>query len=260
MQNLIKQIEYNHGHFHRNELEEIIARREEAIPALLKLMAEIRDNPEKSIEDPEYFGHIYATYILAQFRVKEAYPIFVDMLSMPGEIPFDLYGDTITEDAGRILASLYDDDIAPIKELIEDVDVNEYVRRQAADSLNILVTNHKLSIEYVLAYYQELLEGVLSDMDFDIMNHIRGCRSKLIIAQDDESLIIFERYDRLIDDAIKELEGWACFPLDVKGSINKPVVKNNQETVFQPRAVQRNEFCPCGSGMKYKKCCGKQFE
>jgi len=25
----------------------------------------------------------------------------------------------------------------------------------------------------------------------------------------------------------------------------------------KPKKVGRNEPCPCGSGMKYKKCCGK---
>jgi uncharacterized protein YecA (UPF0149 family) len=24
------------------------------------------------------------------------------------------------------------------------------------------------------------------------------------------------------------------------------------------RKVQRNDFCPCGSGIKYKKCCGRK--
>lgn len=31
--------------------------------------------------------------------------------------------------------------------------------------------------------------------------------------------------------------------------INKPVVKNNK--------IGRNDPCPCGSGLKFKKCCGK---
>ena len=33
-------------------------------------------------------------------------------------------------------------------------------------------------------------------------------------------------------------------------ALNKPMVKNEPEP-------SRNEPCPCGSGKKYKKCCGK---
>ncbi len=259
MQNLIKQIEYNHGHFHRNELEEIIARQEEAVPELLRLMADVRDNPKKSLDDPKYFGHIYATYLLAQFRVKEAYPIFIDILSMPDEIPHNLYGDTITEDAGRILASICGDNIEPIKALIEDVDVDEYVRMQAAIALNILVSIHRLSRESVLAYYKELLEGKLKDGEPSVIDRIMRCSNDLSDLEE-ESLFAGRFANQPINDTINELKGWACFHLDKEERRDKPGYKNTTESAFQPREVQRNEFCPCGSGMKYKKCCGKQFE
>jgi uncharacterized protein YecA (UPF0149 family) len=51
-----------------------------------------------------------------------------------------------------------------------------------------------------------------------------------------------ERY-QLIDDTVKELEWWACFqPPRAPQGVKKK--------------VGRNEPCPCGSGKKYKKCCG----
>ena len=28
-------------------------------------------------------------------------------------------------------------------------------------------------------------------------------------------------------------------------------------TIRKPKKVGRNDPCPCGSGLKYKKCCGK---
>jgi uncharacterized protein len=34
-----------------------------------------------------------------------------------------------------------------------------------------------------------------------------------------------------------------------------PVYGNRPPRPFQPRKVSRNDFCPCGSGKKYKKCC-----
>ncbi len=32
---------------------------------------------------------------------------------------------------------------------------------------------------------------------------------------------------------------------------------NPPKTVIAEKKVGRNELCPCGSGKKYKKCCGK---
>ena len=57
--------------FPEEELAEIIARKEEAIPLLLNILRQVRDNPEKYISRPDYFGHNYAIYLLAQFRVEE---------------------------------------------------------------------------------------------------------------------------------------------------------------------------------------------
>src|SRR6056297_149616 len=40
-------------------------------------------------------------------------------------------------------------------------------------------------------------------------------------------------------------------------SERKNMYKNNGQTIVKSRKIGRNEPCPCGSGKKYKKCCGK---
>jgi uncharacterized protein YecA (UPF0149 family) len=37
-----------------------------------------------------------------------------------------------------------------------------------------------------------------------------------------------------------------------------PLPDEPVEQVHSERTVGRNDPCPCGSGKKYKKCCGKQ--
>jgi uncharacterized protein YchJ len=37
---------------------------------------------------------------------------------------------------------------------------------------------------------------------------------------------------------------------------NMDRIKEYNETVIKPFQVGRNDPCPCGSGKKYKKCCG----
>ncbi len=77
-------------------------------------------------------GHLFALYLLAELRAKEALAAIVAAVSLPGEGPFDLFGDAITEDLHRILAVLADDQPEIIDQLISDRSIDEYVRWQAA--------------------------------------------------------------------------------------------------------------------------------
>ncbi|HJV34059.1 YchJ family protein [Geomonas sp.] len=46
----------------------------------------------------------------------------------------------------------------------------------------------------------------------------------------------------------KEKEGWLFTDGHAAGERQQPIISNK---------IGRNEPCPCGSGQKYKKCCGK---
>ncbi|WCK55179.1 DUF1186 domain-containing protein [Aneurinibacillus sp. Ricciae_BoGa-3] len=156
MKHLIESIEYNNGKFPRNELQQIIERKDEAIPYLIQIVEEVRANPATFIEDQNLINHIYAVYLLAQFRVKELYPLLIDILSLPDEIPDEIFGDTITEGMARILASVCEGEILPIQRLIENTQVDEYVRGQGLLCLVILALNEQLERGEVMSYFQQL--------------------------------------------------------------------------------------------------------
>ena len=65
---------------------------------------------------------------------------------------------------------------------------------------------------------------------------------------------------RLVEDTVAEMGWWACFREDrAKNSAHadpdsKPI-RDSQIRRATPK-TGRNEPCPCGSGKKYKKCCG----
>ena len=72
----------------------------------------------------------------------------------------------------------------------------------------------------------------------------------------------------LITDAIRDMEWWACFkppklaPVKTKATPKPPtpeIVPASKPSQVQPKSkkIGRNEPCPCGSGKKYKKCCGR---
>lgn len=62
----------------------------------------------------------YALYLLAKWRETRAYPVVIRWLSLPGEGAFEIAGDVVTQDGGRILAAVCDGDLEPIKALAAD--------------------------------------------------------------------------------------------------------------------------------------------
>jgi hypothetical protein len=76
----------------------------------------------------------------------------------------------------------------------------------------------------------------------------------------------------LITDAIAEMERWACFHPSDSGPTEPPKAQVPvsppppppvpaeyvpAKPLVRERKIGRNDPCPCGSGKKYKKCCGK---
>jgi hypothetical protein len=73
----------------------------------------------------------------------------------------------------------------------------------------------------------------------------------------------------LIKDPVDELGGWACFgserdgpagPKSKGGAVQGALPPSNDGTHTPTRSapkVGRNASCPCGSGKKYKRCCGR---
>ena len=103
----------------------------------------------------------YALYLLAKWRETRAYPSVVRWLSLPGEAPFDIAGDVVTQDGGRILAAVCDGDLEPIKALIVDRNANEYGRGAGVTALGLLAAWAEVPREPILAVLLWLaLEGL----------------------------------------------------------------------------------------------------
>jgi hypothetical protein len=189
-------------------------------------------------------AHIYAMYLLAQFREPRAYPLIVEFFSIPGDIALDTTGDVATEDLGRILASVSCGDTRLMTALIENEDANEYVRIAALRGLVTLVACGEQSRDDIVAYYHQLFQGKIArDISF-LWNGLVSASNDLYPeelyndikhAYDDDLIETFfirladidETFKRgkervldelhhnprysLITDTITEMEWWACF-------------------------------------------------
>ena len=241
---IIAELENYTGTFPRLALEQAIAEQEAITPLLLATVAEWTSKLEELSERPNYFLHIYAMYLLAQFKESQAYVPIVEFFSVPGEISMDVTGDLVTEDLGRILASVCDGNIEPLQQLIENRQINEYVRSSALSSLIILVVQRAIDREVVVRYFEELFTTRLEGEDSYIWTKLVMESAVLAPLQLKQQIdrafeadlveeFFFSREDvdyyinlgqeaslnelrdhqhyTLIEDTIAEMEWWNCF-------------------------------------------------
>lgn len=288
---LLGKIAYNNGYFPREILEALIRRKEEAIPELLEVLKKVNESPVKFSKEKTYMGHLYAAYLLAQFRVKEAYPILADLMSLPGELSFEVFGDNIIEVGGRCLASVCHGDLSLIKALAENSKADDYMRMQALKALAVLVLKGELDRASVMTYYRqlildpgvrkrpELLSFLISSCcdlypeevydDIKEVFKLKLNDSQIIdIDSVEEAMFVGKNtmleaskqniHLQFIDDTISEMEDWFCFSENFREYFNgKSEPSRLQEITPKKPKIGRNDPCPCGSGKKYKKCCGK---
>jgi hypothetical protein len=244
-------------------------------------------------------AHLYAMFLLAQFRETRAYPLVVRFASLPGDLLDSLCGDFITEDLGRVLASVCGGDIEGIQSVIENEEADEWVRGAALGSLVTLVAVGQKSRDEIVSYFARLFRGklarewshlwdslicdssdlypaeLLDDIErayedglvetghvgFDDVHRDLALGKDRVLAR-----LADDPHRRLVEDTVKEMGWWECFrdcsTSGVKGAAQasakasfKPAVASAQIVSTKPK-TGRNEPCPCGSGKKYKKCCG----
>src|SRR6056297_2183915 len=138
--------------------------REEITPLLIRLVEDAtRDCRQGLIIEDD--GHFYATYLLAEFGASEAWPAVLAAASLPGEKPFELYEDAITEDFGHIFAALVGDQLDALHSIIDDPTLNVYVRWQAIDALLFLIRDGVLTREFVVERLTRHLERAIEQKD-----------------------------------------------------------------------------------------------
>ncbi|WP_263080705.1 DUF1186 domain-containing protein [Endozoicomonas sp. Mp262] len=313
IEDILKELSHYHqGTFPREALAAAVEQQGAITPHLLAYLQELADLGENIDEDTPVDMVLFALYLLAQFREQRAYPVIIKLCSQSTETVEYLIGDAITAGLNRILASVFDGDLNPIKDLIERESTDEFIGAAALCSLYVLNQQQQLSRDDLLDYYRSLFQEKLPRKEshvwstlciaceefgfVELLDDIRKaykddlvdpmvCKlasiEKEILEHPGE--VRFDSYEKLslIDDTIAELENWASFnpseddyDLDMfdLGSLfaDRPIPdvgvepeqegrlihSGNEPLIRESAKVGRNDPCPCGSGKKFKKCCG----
>jgi hypothetical protein len=295
---ILAKLEPYTGRFPMKAMRAAIEQREAITPELLRVLETVAANPAEFAKRTDYMAHMFALFLLAQFREKRAYPLIVSLVSTPGEMPFDLLGDTVTEGLGQVLASVYDGNPAPLRGLVESEEVNEFVRSAALEAFLVLEHTGQMPRAEVIDYFRSLFHGKLQRApsyawgalvckvaDLPAPELREGVRQAYADGLVDDMVADLPGIERdiaapepwrrdrhhLITDAIAEMASWAAFHPEDSRPKKSPTPETlapllppspppaesiaPQPFIREPK-VGRNDPCPCGSGRKYKKCCG----
>jgi hypothetical protein len=288
---IVCQFEQMTGRFAREAVEAAVANREEVVPELLRILDEIVGRAERLDDEGDGMAHLYAMFLLAQFREVRAYPLVVRLASLPGEMLDSLCGDFVTENLGQILASICGGDLHGIQSVIENEDADEWARGAALSGLVTLVAAGQKSREEILSYFASLFRGKLVRRCSHVWDSLIADTADLypleliddieLAYQDDLvdpgyvgldeikgdvalgkdrvlARLADDPHHTLVEDTVQEMQWWDCFRDDRQTRMEIPA-----QTLIQPPPFHRpspktgrNHPCPCGSGKKYKKCCG----
>lgn len=301
---------YDDGIFPRHALRQAVEKKDEITQHLLNVLERAADDPEDFLE-AEDNSHIYAMFLLAQFREKRAYPLIIKLVSHRAELVDALLGDIPTEDLANVIASVSLGDTSLIAELAANKEAEEFARAAAIRSWLALVVSGERSREEAMDYYKSLFEGGLEDRNEvvwselvdaandlypeEVYDHIKkafddGLVDEFIVEPEwtdeqielgkDETLADLREWNHPVEDVTIEMLAW--FENREFGDEDEDedwyeeneddedewdtdsrrlsALNGNNSAPLTPHTAPektgRNDSCPCGSGKKYKKCCG----
>jgi uncharacterized protein YecA (UPF0149 family) len=263
-----------------------LERCEEITPTLLEMLAE---GPEDvwadEDQDPGLYRDIHAGHLLLAFGEEAALPVFGRAFrDKDREYLLDWFESKIPVAYGAAAVPM-------LVDLLQDTDAYIYPRVAATDMLAYIVQDHPEQREQIVAALRALLPSLDADgnlppdLEFDeIWTWVATALAGL---KDEDSLLLVRALYRadMIDQSVvgSEQQYMAYFhraarrppPFDilkVYERLHREAVQEakrrareakREQTVrpAKPRSqpkIGRNDPCPCGSGRKYKHCCGKK--
>ena len=118
------------------------------------------NDPDERLPEDQYSSvPFFSLFLFSEWETVESKPIILEGLKLPGEGPFELFGDGVHEQLPRFLAQFLSDEIDRIDELIRDPNVNTYVRWSSASSYKYLVRDKNITIDEAVSHLGNLFRN-----------------------------------------------------------------------------------------------------
>ncbi len=232
--------------------------RDAIAPALILALDRVSADPAHFLKHHENCLHLFAIYLLAQFRECRALDSFLRFFSLPGEDALNLTGDMVTENGAAIIASVCGGNPASLLRLAHDENVNEYVRGQAIAGLLVQSVWGERSREAVITDLRGLFsslskpgdahvwaELVSAVSDFNALELLPEVRQAFAEELVDESIIGLDDIDpaqrhergKYPRPSQEEIFRWFCernAPIDAVAECSSWLSFDEEEEILEP--------------------------
>lgn len=268
------------GIFVNKQLAQEIAKRDDAVFYLRKLIQDGRH--WRSSGPGDSWSPIHVIHILPLIKNKAALELLLDIIRYHED---DL-NYWLTESVPSLLVAFGEEFIELLKEFTEDETLEAFARSTATGALGALgikFPQHQNEMKQHLIKLLKTTEdgtfaGIVADdlasfHDPSVMPEIHkafeeGRIDDPFVDEDELEDVINGVFDDLDTDDFKRntvnpLDHFSMENIEHLHLINSKEEKEEEEEEFEPennmsqnkKKIGRNEPCPCGSGLKYKKCC-----
>lgn len=290
LQDILKEFDVSRRYFPHKAVKAAVAQQERLTPLLLEDLENTCNQAEtlSALSGAKLpYRHLFALYLLSQFREEKAFPKIVSFFSLSSSHLASLASPLPAEFPGRALASTCGADAALLCAVAADEACPAPLRGQALEAIKILVAEDDLHRDEAVACFREFFQGGLTRERSSIWDYLISASVRLhpeelyddihaafednlaerfflypkdvdkfrSISQEKVLMHLRQSTPGYIRDSAKEMEGWNAFkaPKDVC-SLMSPAA---QLFAKKQKATGPNDPCSCGSGKKFKKCCGR---
>jgi hypothetical protein len=240
-------------------------------------------------EDLQNGQVLHAFLLLSEIGADEGLPLLLSFLKHDDKLLDFWLGDHITVTIWQQLYVLGFNNLKALEEFVLTKGISEYPRIAAADALSQIALHHPERRVEILATFQRCLHhflelssnneaiedeflGLLINCAMQANLHElmpliqtlynKGCVAYTINGSYESVVKAFEewaRYDhkrvlKSMSEILHDvLNNWAV--VDEGDDMDTDAIFDHEPFVSSSDKIGRNDPCPCGSGMKYKKCC-----
>jgi hypothetical protein len=228
-------------------------------PAVVQPLIGLATDPKLLYGDPEsreVWAPLHAINLLGELRATEAVGPLLSLFEMDDDW-FDL---ALPEAFGRIGQPA----LPPLHDLLLDHAQDLYTRSRAASGLAEIAKNYPELRHEVVADLSALLGPLhFRDLEDDaelngfIVNDLLDLKAKEAVPAIEQAFAADRVDETIVGDWSDVAEDLGLAPVAATAPVAALPPASSAPLPYRGPKVGRNEPCPCGSGKKYKKCCGR---
>jgi hypothetical protein len=223
---------------------------------------------------PVVWAPVHAWWALAQLRAEEA---IVPLLALLRRVD-DENDDYVSEDLPRVLGEIGPAAVAPAAEYLANPEHGEWARVAAAKTLRFIGEKHPAAQAECVARLTAQLEKFAEQsetLNAFLISPLLDLRAieaaplmeRAFAAERVDEMVAGDWEDIQIELGLKTKRGHPRKPNEftklgeeMRTALGYKLNEDNELVPLEPQRreskVGRNDPCPCGSGKKFKKCCG----